>query len=603
MLRRGRRVLVIAGIAIHVALALLPLTAIVTTSVMLSEVPVITNHTGRHHALVVATVAVAIAIGALILQQALAPFQTLFLELIARDVDGVYLHRLSALCLTQVPFPRLERPETFNLLNEVRAPLLRSGPASAGDGTAAILALTTRYAQLAGAAALIAITLGIRSCLVVMLAALITRFGQRGSLARFGSLWARFDAARRNVYYLRSIGLGTNATKEIRIFGLLPWLRDRHRADTEFYLSPLWRERKRILGRPFLAYSFAATIGGGYVLVTLVDAVVHRDISLLSLSIGIQAILLPMRFGVFFPECDIQTLYGSQACRSLAQFERDNLRNNKVIRGASERHLPPRCPEREVRFENVSFCYENSNRRILDGVQLQLPAGKSTAIVGLNGAGKSTLVKLLAKLYEPNSGRVIVDNQDLRSIDVRDWRRHLAVVFQDYVKYDFSLADNIAIGAPQRYADLPSVIAAATKAGADDILTSLSHGLQTRLSSRYLGGRDLSGGQWQRIALARAFFAINAGASLLILDEPTAQLDIEAEARFYDNFLELTRGLTTLIISHRFASVRRADQVAILENGRITEQGNHDALLQLGGQYARLFHLQAQSFRTPVRIP
>lgn len=598
MMRHARRIVVVAGIVINLALALLPLTVIVTTSVMLSEVPAITHSGERGHGWTVAVAAAAIAVGALILQQILAPFQTLILELVARDVDGVYVHKLMSLSLTRVSFARLECPETLDTLNDVRAPLLRSGSASPGEGTAALLALMTRYLQLAGAAALVEITLGPGSCAAITLIALIMRFGQRGSLAGFGRIWARSDAMRRKVHYLRTIGLSTLAAKEIRIFDSLPWLRQRHRADTDLYLMPLWRDRRQILGKPFIAYSLVAALGGAYVLSSLVDAIANHRVSLLELSVAIQAILLLMRFGVFFPECDIQTLYGSQACQSMAKFEGSILQDT-VSAPTGIVRLSGRRPQREVRFENVSFSYGSSSRCVLDGLQLRLPAGRSTAIVGLNGSGKTTLVKLLAKLYEPDSGRILVDDQELRDVDAREWHRHLAIVFQDYNRYDFTFADNIAIGALDHFGDADAVLAAAKRAGAADILRSLPTGLETLLSSRYLGGQDLSGGQWQRIALARAFFAIQAGASLLILDEPTARLDIRAEARFYDEFLELTRGLTTLLISHRFASVRRADQIVVLDGGRIVEQGNHSSLLSLDGRYAHLFYLQAQSFTKP----
>jgi ATP-binding cassette subfamily B protein len=191
-----------------------------------------------------------------------------------------------------------------------------------------------------------------------------------------------------------------------------------------------------------------------------------------------------------------------------------------------------------------------------------------------------------------------VDGTDLRELEDPGWQRQLAVIFQDYVKYELDAAANIGMGAPGRLLDDVALRAAAERAGAAEIIASLPAGLATPLSSRYTGGVDLSGGQWQRIALARALFAVGAGSSVLVLDEPTAQLDVRAEVAFFDRFLELTGGLTTVIISHRFSTVRRADRIAVLEDGRVAEAGTHDELMKAGGRYAELFWLQAHRFAT-----
>jgi ATP-binding cassette, subfamily B, bacterial len=226
---------------------------------------------------------------------------------------------------------------------------------------------------------------------------------------------------------------------------------------------------------------------------------------------------------------------------------------------------------------------------VLHELDLELPAGTSTAIVGLNGAGKTTLVKLLSGIYEPTAGRITLDGADLNEFS---WQNGLAVIHQDFVRLELDAAANIGLGSD----DFEAMERAVERAGATDVIAALPNGLFTPLSSRYEGGADLSGGQWQRIALARALFAVERGASVLVLDEPTAQLDVRAEVAFYDRFLELTRGLTTVVISHRFSTVRRADRIVVLDGGRITEQGTHDELAAAGGQYAVLFDLQARRF-------
>jgi ATP-binding cassette subfamily B protein len=265
--------------------------------------------------------------------------------------------------------------------------------------------------------------------------------------------------------------------------------------------------------------------------------------------------------------------------------------------------LPPDSPRAEIRCQDVHFRYPGQPWDTLAGLDLAIPAGRSLAIVGANGAGKTTLVKLLCRLYEPTGGRISVDGVDLAAVDPNPWRRRVAAIFQDFARYHLSARDNIAIGAPELAGDLERLREAARRAGALELIESLPNGWDAVLSREYSGGVDLSGGQWQRIALARALFAVAAGARVLILDEPTANLDVRAEAELYDRFLEITAGLTTILISHRFATVRRADEIVVLEGGRITERGTHAELVALDGLYATMFRLQADRFAEEAEQP
>jgi ATP-binding cassette subfamily B protein len=254
------------------------------------------------------------------------------------------------------------------------------------------------------------------------------------------------------------------------------------------------------------------------------------------------------------------------------------------------------APCQGIRFERVSFGYAGRDAAVLQDLDLFIPAGRSLAIVGENGAGKTTLVKLIARLYDPSAGRITIDGVDLRAIDPRAWQRRVSAIFQDFMHFALPARDNVAFGAPEQANNHPALVEAARKAGALEVVEALPRGWDTVLSRQYAGGADLSGGQWQRLALARALFAVSGGARVLILDEPTANLDVRAEAALYERFLDITQGLTTIVISHRFSTVRRADHILVLEGGRVVEDGTHDALLAAGGRYARMFTLQAQRF-------
>jgi len=243
-------------------------------------------------------------------------------------------------------------------------------------------------------------------------------------------------------------------------------------------------------------------------------------------------------------------------------------------------------PAREIRFEAVSFGYAPEHP-VLRGVDLVVPAGTSLAIVGANGAGKTTIAKLLCRLYDPTGGAILVDGVDLRQFDLDSWRARVAAIFQDFIRYDMSLRDNVApLGAPDH-----EIVRALDAAGAGGLA-----GLDTVLSRLYEGGADLSGGQWQRVALARALCAVQLGAGVVLLDEPTAQLDVRGEAEIFDRILEATRDCTTILISHRFSTVRQADRICVLEHGRVVELGTHEELMTLRGRYQRMFDLQASRF-------
>jgi len=247
-------------------------------------------------------------------------------------------------------------------------------------------------------------------------------------------------------------------------------------------------------------------------------------------------------------------------------------------------------PAREIRLRDVTFGYEDG-AFVLEHLDLTIPAGSSLAIVGQNGAGKTTIAKLLCRFYDPQSGAIEIDGIDLREFDPASWRRRITAVFQDFLRLELPLRDNVApAGAPDEV-----IRAALESAGAANLAA-----LDTVLARGYEGGTDLSGGQWQRVALARALASVDLGAGVVLLDEPTAQLDVRGEAEIFDRLLAATRHCTTILISHRFSTVRHADRICVLEHGRVIELGTHDELMDLGGRYRTMFDLQAQRFHAPT---
>jgi len=251
-----------------------------------------------------------------------------------------------------------------------------------------------------------------------------------------------------------------------------------------------------------------------------------------------------------------------------------------------------------ITFERVTFHYPGQDAPVLRDLDLVLEAGQSVALVGENGAGKTTLLKLLAGFYEPTAGRILVDGRDLRDIDPQAWRRRLAVIFQEFTRFELSAFENITLAGPDHHDARSFARAAAEAASADAIIDGLPKGWDTVLSRAFTDGVDLSGGQWQRIALARALYSAKVGGQVLVLDEPTASLDVSSEVALFDQLLTHAAGCTAIVVSHRFSTVRRADRIVVLADGHVVEDGPHAELVALGGRYARLYDLQAQRFRT-----
>jgi ATP-binding cassette subfamily B protein len=589
------RGLVAVLLGVNIVLGLLPVAFVLATSVMIGLVPdAVTGGVGsaEWRNLVVAFVAAA---SVFVAAQILAPLQTALGELMARRVDGRVHQRLVAAALKSAGIGPLEDQRLLDSLGAA-VQALEFGFRTPGIACAALLALVARYTQLLGYATVVGIVFSWPAAAAVVLVTMIFRRGNRGGLRKYGRLFFTNFGIMRETDYYRGVALRAAAAKEIRVFGLADWLTDRVRSLRMSMLDKIWAERRRIYFVPYLRYTVFGLVVAAVIVVSLGQAAASGVLSLTQLALAIQAILAAIRLGENYAEADTQTQFGMFAYDGVQDFERGVAAFDEGTVQLEPRMDPADRPQEEIRFQSVLFRYPGSDQAVLDGLDLVLPACKCTAIVGLNGAGKTTLVKLLARLYDPTSGRILVDGIDTRSFGIDDWRRRIGVIFQDFNRYELTAAENIGFGAIEMAGNDERIREAAGRAGILSTLEGLPRGLDTPLARQYEEGVELSGGQWQRVAIARAIFALENGASILVLDEPTAALDVRAEAAFFDRFLDVTRGATSVLISHRFSSVRHADHIVVLEHGKVVEEGTHRQLLAANGRYAALFKLQAERF-------
>jgi ATP-binding cassette subfamily B protein len=385
--------------------------------------------------------------------------------------------------------------------------------------------------------------------------------------------------------------------KEVRLFGFRAWALERFHAHGS---RPVEELSRVLLGAHRLHLTVFALNGlaAAVPFALLAQQAVAGDVDAVELTaalggvVAVARVLSAMGFEAFSIEAAVPQLAAVEHLQAFHDEER--ARGVPVPADEVAGGVPT------ITFERVSFAYPGHDTPVLHDLDLVLAPGESVALVGENGAGKTTMLKLLAGFYQPTAGRILVDGHDLRDLDARAWRRRLAVIFQDFTRFELSAFENVALADPDHPEARAHAEAAARAAGADAMVAGLPHGWDTVLSRAFTGGADLSGGQWQRIALARALYSARLGGQVLILDEPTASLDVRAEVALFDQLLAHAAGTTAIVVSHRFSTVRRADRIVVLADGHVVEDGSHAALMAEGGRYARLFTMQAQRFRDEV---
>ena len=582
--------LLIVLTAVQLISDLVPAATAVTTAALVGRVAGAAS--GAEFALVLAPLAAYAGVVALghAAEAAAAPLRFA----VKSRVEGERRARIARIAATCDTVEALERPAVQELIR-----LAKADPGNWTERTVADGALSQLSAVIGalGLAASCAVLARFAWWLVPLLAvpALIVRVMQSRQGLDFFRTWRRGVGEGRRAEVWSRMLTGPAEGKEVRVFGFAGIAEKRMIGHLRAMFEPTWAVAQHNLRRQWSRFVLTAVpLGAAYAAAALSAAHGHDSVAVESAVFAAGWSALQSFIG-YDARAVLGALPGARAYAELQQA---------LGAAGSERPLPPSPgpgrvpaePAPHVRFEAVGFRYGGVDRDVLRGVDLEIRPGEVLAVVGLNGAGKSTLIKLLAGLYRPTAGRITADGRDLAESAAEAWRRRIGVVFQDFARYQLPLADNIMLGHAHVPPDREALGAAIEDAGLADVIAGLPAGADTPLSRARRGGVDLSGGQWQQVVLARALYAARVGARLLVLDEPTAHLDVRTESELFERLARRRGEVGIVLITHRLSTVRHADRIALLDGGRITECGSHAQLLARGGDYAAMFAIQAERF-------
>ena len=591
--------------ALLVISVLLPAATALATAAVVSRIEAHAGHPGAFSFAVPPLIFLA---AALVGAQLVAAANWPVLDVAYSRINATHRERLALLALGTPTITELERPHVQDLIKAASAESTTWVEKTPADGALSQLQLIARYLGVAASALVVARFSWWLVPVIVVPAFVARAVGRREWLSHF-RIWRRGIAENRQFRYWGNVATSPAEGKELRIFGLEDWLVARGQRHMRAHLDPTFASHHRVARSKWLiAILIFVPLAVAFTGVGLATAHGHG-------TLAAETVVLTSAWSVFAAiggTYDAMAIEGAtpvmEAYDELEQLLAARLHSSRSpapapapfssTAAATATSAPEHRPAPLVRFEGVGFAYPDSTRTILDALSFEIRPGELLAVVGLNGAGKSTMTKILAGLYEPTEGRVTADGVDIRDLGHAAWRRQLSIVFQDFVKYPLTARENVQLGAStgDTHAAQDVLESAARDSGLIDALDRLPLGWDTPLSKSREHGVDLSGGQWQQVVLARALFAVRTGARILVLDEPTAHLDVRTEFEVFQRLADAASEASVVLISHRLSTVRQADRIVLLDAGRIAESGSHDELIARGGRYAEMFAIQAERF-------
>lgn len=524
--------------------------------------------------------------GALFLLQLIEKVRSYAGKIAAKRIDGKVREQVRNLILSSRGIERIEQEEFKRTVMQASDQGLTWRVRSAGTAAVGQMQLIARLISVLGMTISLAWYFPLLASFLFISTYLLRAIGLRQWLYLENFKDDRISE-KIKVDYWTNLAMLPEYAKEIRIFGLSAWVSNKRYEAHLAWLSEYWYVRRRILNSQLFP-AFLAMLNGALALYVPGEATLNGDINEADLSACLVAAWGIFRIGTIGGEAyDIE--YGKTAAKALNKLNLLFPPESDV--GDKIENITP-----TIVLDNVDFTYPGSARPIFKNFNLSIKPGERLAIVGVNGVGKTTLIKLIAGLYKPTSGYIKINGYDLNKASMSSWREKLSVLFQDFIRYPLSIRENITASVPDITVSDHKLMMLLQSCGAEEIINKGEHGFDTEMWRTGTKGNDLSGGEWQKLALARVIFATQYGRKVIILDEPTAHMDVHAEVEFYNRIDDLAKDCTVIIISHRLSTVRAAERIILLSNGNIAEQGTHHQLMEINGVYADLYKLQANRF-------